>query len=97
MFDRRLDSSNFGSCVDLYARGKDLEGPGSYSNIFRTRQSGTSVAAAVVAGHLAVRILEKPESTPRQIKQWVLQQSVAGKVKNIPGRDANEALLFRDP
>ena len=97
MFDRRLDSSNFGSCVDVYVRGDDMEGPGSFSNIYRTRQSGTSVAAAIVTGHIAARLLEEPGSTPRQIRQWVLAESIAGKVKNLPEANAKEALLFRDP
>ena len=95
MFDRRLDSSNFGSCVDVYALGKDLEGPGSFSNVFRTRDSGTSMAAAVVAGHVAAHMLKEAKSSPEQIKQWVLDNSDAGQMKNVPAEAASEALLFR--
>lgn len=94
MFNTRLDSSNYGSCVDVYALGKGLEGPGSFSTVYRTQEVGTSTAAAVVSGHVAEYLLKQPESTPEAVKAWLLKNSVSGKVKNVPGGSGQGALLF---
>lgn len=84
LFNYRLRDSNYGSCVDVYGPGENLKGPGSRSPKKRIRESGTSAAAAVVAGHVANYLGENPDATPVEVKQWVFENSEMGKVKNLP-------------
>jgi subtilisin family serine protease len=90
LFNNRLDSSNFGSCVDIYARGENLEGPGSMGKSDQYRESGTSVAAAVVTGLIAGFLEEHPDASPEEARAWLLKRSLTGKVGNFPGPDNAE-------
>lgn len=90
----RLISSNYGSCVDVYAPGENLRGPDSRSVVSRTHESGTSMAAAVVAGAAVRYIAEHPHASPETVKAWLLATSERGKVKNLPQGLRTESLLW---
>lgn len=96
--NRRLGESNFGSCVDVYVLGDDLSGPSAASRNSLVRESGTSVAAAVLTGHVAAFLRLNPEASPEEVKAWVTSNSEKGKVSNFPGREKEnfqrESLLF---
>lgn len=66
--DTKMEQSNYGTFVDLSAPGEDILGAGTASNEARIRKTGTSQAAAVVAGAAALIKLQHPEFTPSQIK-----------------------------
>lgn len=51
--------TNFGRCVDLFAPGDDIIGASSDCSTCFTAQSGTSQAAAHVAGELGCRVLSR--------------------------------------
>lgn len=74
----RLRNSNFGSCADLFALGENLRGPSARSRKARRKDSGTSMAAAVVTGHVASYLAGAPAATPGEVKAWVLENSPDG-------------------
>lgn len=61
--------TNFGRCVDLFAPGKDIIGASSDCSTCFTSQSGTSQAAAHVAG-------ESPPHPPAIMALWQAAGSV---------------------
>lgn len=61
--------TNFGRCVDLFAPGKDIIGASSDCSTCFTSQSGTSQAAAHVAG-------ESPPRHPAAMDLWRAAGSV---------------------
>lgn len=56
--------TNFGRCVDLFAPGDDIIGASSDCSTCFTAQSGTSQAAAHVAGELGYRVAGKGWPSP---------------------------------
>ena len=66
--DTKMERSNYGTFVDLSAPGENILGAGTASNKAWIRKTGTSQAAAVVAGAVALIKLQHPEFTPSQIK-----------------------------
>ncbi len=97
-FNERLNESNYGSCVDVYVLGEDLSGPSATSPTSLIRESGTSVAAAVLTGHVAAYLRLHQQATPEEVKDWVIENSERGKVKNFRGSKRKkleqESLLF---
>ncbi|NWV63908.1 PCSK9 convertase, partial [Malurus elegans] len=89
--------TNFGRCVDLFAPGDDIIGASSDCSTCFTAQSGTSQAAAHVAGEpgsggqagLALRLL--PRLSPAELRQRLLRFSA----KNLmdPARFPEEQRL----
>ncbi|NWV17345.1 PCSK9 convertase, partial [Origma solitaria] len=76
--------TNFGRCVDLFAPGDDIIGASSDCSTCFTAQSGTSQAAAHVAGELrfegrgsiaAVLLSAEPRLGPAELRQRLLRFS----------------------
>jgi serine protease len=85
-----VESSNFGSCVDLFAPGKDLPvgGPSAFS--------GTSGAAPLVAGAVARYLQGAPTATPSAAQTYVINNATTGHLANI-GAGSPNRLLFSPP
>jgi len=83
-------SSNFGSCVDLFAPGKDLGlwNTGSFS--------GTSGAAPLVAGAVARYLQSTPAATPGQAHSYIVNNATVGRLTGI-GTGSPNRLLFSPP
>jgi subtilisin family serine protease len=77
-------SSNTGSCIDLWAPGKDLNG-----------FSGTSASAPIVAGAAAVYLQTNTAASPATVASTLIGNSTTGKLTGI-GSSANR-LLFVPP
>ncbi|NXQ63149.1 PCSK9 convertase, partial [Anthoscopus minutus] len=68
--------TNFGRCVDLFAPGDDIIGASSDCSTCFTAQSGTSQAAAHVAGGIAAVLLSaEPQLSPAELRQRLLRFS----------------------
>uniref|UniRef100_A0A8C5UA82 Proprotein convertase subtilisin/kexin type 9 n=1 Tax=Malurus cyaneus samueli TaxID=2593467 RepID=A0A8C5UA82_9PASS len=83
--------TNFGRCVDLFAPGDDIIGASSDCSTCFTAQSGTSQAAAHVAGIAAVLLSAEPRLSPAELRQRLLRFSA----KNLmdPARFPEEQRL----
>ncbi|NXU32017.1 PCSK9 convertase, partial [Thalassarche chlororhynchos] len=65
--------TNFGRCVDLFAPGDDIIGASSDCSTCFTAQSGTSQAAAHVAGGIAAMLLSaEPQLSLAELRQRLL-------------------------
>ncbi|NXH75974.1 PCSK9 convertase, partial [Hydrobates tethys] len=65
--------TNFGRCVDLFAPGDDIIGASSDCSTCFTAQSGTSQAAAHVAGGIAAMLLSaEPQLSLAELRQHLL-------------------------
>ncbi|KAM9005856.1 proprotein convertase subtilisin/kexin type 9 [Sarcophilus harrisii] len=80
--------TNFGRCVDLFAPGEDIIGASSDCSTCFTSQSGTSQAAAHVAGIAAMLLNAEPSLTMSELRQRLIHFSI----KNV----INEAWFPED-
>ena len=60
--------SNYGKCVNIFAPGVNIRGAGFPCLDCTVHKSGTSFAAPVVAGVIALMMEKNPDITPSQIK-----------------------------
>lgn len=67
--------TNFGRCVDLFAPGKDIIGASSDCSTCFMSQSGTSQAAAHVAGIVARMLSREPTLTLAELRQRLIHFS----------------------
>ncbi|NXS14491.1 PCSK9 convertase, partial [Neodrepanis coruscans] len=67
--------TNFGRCVDLFAPGDDIIGASSDCSTCFTAQSGTSQAAAHVAGIAAILLSAEPQLSLAELRQRMLHFS----------------------
>ncbi|XP_069555276.1 proprotein convertase subtilisin/kexin type 9 [Brachyistius frenatus] len=69
--------TNFGRCVDLFAPGDDIVSASSDCNTCFTSCSGTSQAAAHVAGIAAVMLSSNQNASPVQVQQMMLRYATS--------------------
>ncbi len=74
------DGSNFGSCVDIFAPGKDVLSAWSTSNESGAFLEGTSMAAPHVAGVVALMLESNPCATPSQITNALITNSALNEI-----------------
>ncbi|XP_025022429.1 proprotein convertase subtilisin/kexin type 9 [Python bivittatus] len=68
--------TNFGRCVDVFAPGDDIIGPSSDCSTCFTSQSGTSQAAAHIAGIAAMILNANPALSISELRQRLIHFSV---------------------
>jgi subtilisin family serine protease len=90
--DRRASFANFGSCVDLFAPGVSIPSTWFTSDTATATLSGTSMAAAHVAGAAALVLHDHPTWTPAQVSAAVNSAATPGVVIN-PGPGSPNRLL----
>ncbi|KAJ3098323.1 serine protease [Phlyctochytrium planicorne] len=73
--DYRASFSNFGSCISLYAPGKEIQSAGIASDTASAYESGTSQASPLVAGVLATYMSIYPAITPLEAYNSLIESS----------------------
>jgi subtilisin family serine protease len=91
--DTRWSSSNFGSCVDIFAPGVRIEGASYASATAVKTMSGTSMASPHVAGAAARVLAAHPGYTPAQVRDALLGQAGTGSIGN-PGKGSPNKILY---
>ncbi|WFE30383.1 S8 family serine peptidase [Solwaraspora sp. WMMD791] len=95
--DARWSSSNFGSCIDVFAPGASITSAGnSGDTAVAAGWSGTSMAAPHVAGWVARYLETNPTATLAQAKTALLGAATTNVLTGIGTGSANR-LLYADP
>jgi hypothetical protein len=89
--DSQVLSSNYGSCVDLYAPGSSIgsAAPSGRSAVYR---SGTSMASPHVAGAAALVIARHHSWSPAKVRAQLLQLSLGNAISMNPPGTPNRLL-----
>lgn len=83
--DTRASYSNYGSCVDIFAPGSQINSSWIGSNTATKVLNGTSMATPHVAGVVAELLQSTPTATPQTITSNLLNQATSDVVKNPSG------------
>ena len=66
--DTRWPSSNYGSCVDLYAPGVDIVSAYYKTDTGTIKASGTSMSCPLVSGAVAQYLQLNPNASPNEVR-----------------------------
>ncbi|HVK21522.1 MAG TPA: S8 family serine peptidase [Actinokineospora sp.] len=90
--DARWASSNWGTCLDLFAPGQDITSAkwATASDSFST--SGTSMAAPQVAGAAALYLSANPTATNQQVRDALVNASTQNMLSSIGAGSPNKLL-----
>jgi subtilisin family serine protease len=91
--DARSSFSNFGSCTDIFAPGRDITSAWNTSDTATNTISGTSMATPHVAGAAAVYLGAHPTAAPAAVQTALKQFASIGKVTGAGAGSPNN-LLF---
>ncbi|MFW6713529.1 S8 family serine peptidase [Acinetobacter pittii] len=91
--DTRASYSNYGSCVDIFAPGSQINSSWIGSNTATKVLNGTSMATPHVVGVVAEMLQSTPTATPQTISNNLLNQASNNVVKNPS--DSPNRLLYK--
>ncbi|KAM4872847.1 proprotein convertase subtilisin/kexin type 9-like [Thomomys bottae] len=74
--------TNYGSCVDIFAPGKHIVSAAKDCNVCYVRKSGTSQAAAHVAGIAALMLTAQPNLTVAELRQRLIHYSIRNAIND---------------
>jgi len=87
--DNRASFSNFGTCNDIYAPGKDIPSASHEDDTTITDKSGTSMATPLAAGAGALLLEADPTMTPAMVKERLKAMAAIGGLGNMRPGDPN--------
>jgi subtilisin family serine protease len=93
MTDTRASFANFGPCVDLFSPGASIPSAWFTGDVATNTISGTSSAAAFVAGTAGLLLAAVPTLTPAELSAALAAYASAGVVNN-PGPGSPNRLVF---
>ncbi|MFJ8544445.1 S8 family serine peptidase [Streptomyces sp. NPDC093586] len=83
--DARWSSSNYGSCVDIFAPGSSVRSLSSSSDTGTATMTGTSMATPHVTGAAALYLSRNASASPAQTTSALMSEATTGKVTNTSG------------
>ena len=90
--DRRASFSNYGSCVQIFAPGKQIKSA-SYKGDSKTDTlNGTSMASPHVAGVVALVLAQAPQASPEEVSQAIISNAVDGAISSVGSQSPNKLL-----
>ena len=88
-------ASNYGSCVDWFAPGKDVLSSHNGSDTDTERLGGTSMAAPHTAGVAALYLEDHSSASPQEVRDAIYDASTKNVVSDA--QSANDHLLYVGP
>eukprot|EP01064_Diplonema_japonicum_P031494 TRINITY_DN5661_c0_g7_i1.p1 TRINITY_DN5661_c0_g7~~TRINITY_DN5661_c0_g7_i1.p1 ORF type:complete len:415 (+),score=104.05 TRINITY_DN5661_c0_g7_i1:64-1245(+) len=92
LVDARTSFANYGRCVDLFAPGSTIVAAFFTSDTSYASLSGTSMATPHVAAAVAVILTSAPTTTPANVKQKLIDDSLKGIVMQAGTATPNNML-----
>lgn len=90
--DEKAAYSNFGACVDMFAPGSGILSTWNTDDNATRTQSGTSMAAPMVAGAAALYLAIDPTATPASVSQGLKSLATPNTVSNLDTASPNKLL-----
>ncbi|MCA2214133.1 S8 family serine peptidase [Jidongwangia harbinensis] len=90
--DARWSTSNFGSCLDLFAPGTDIVSAGVGSDTALATGTGTSMASPHVAGMAALYLQRHRAATPAQVSAFIVNRTTPNLVTSGGAGSPNRLL-----
>ncbi|MFF5232532.1 S8 family serine peptidase [Dactylosporangium sp. NPDC000521] len=91
--DARNSTSNYGSCLDLFAPGTSIVSASYSSNTGSATMTGTSMASPHVTGAAALYLGANPNATPAQVRDALVNNGTTGKITSA-GSGSPNVLLY---
>lgn len=95
MNDTRWSGGNFGSCVDLFAPGVQIESTWYTSNAAVALDTGTSMATPFATGAAALYVQNHPNASPAEVAAALIASASLNKVGEA-GAGTPNRLLFTE-
>ena len=95
--DTRAFFSNYGSCVDIFAPGYDIEGASIDPSYDHVAKSGTSMASPHVAGAATIALTTFPSASPAQVVGLLNSDATTGVVNDAGAGSPNRLLMVAGP
>ncbi|KAJ6258528.1 Cerevisin [Drechslerella dactyloides] len=85
--DTRMKTSNWGSCIDLFAPGTEIKSTSLKKNNWVAIETGTSMSAPLVAGVVATQLAKNPDlrGNVPAMKKKILEMALKDVVKDAKG------------
>ncbi len=87
-----VGSSNYGSCLDLFAPGSNITSAWHTGSTATNTISGTSMASPHVAGVAALYLASNPSATPTQVRDAIIGNTTPNKVTDARSGSPNKLL-----